>query len=64
MQGNEIHDFIKLFPALNKHFVGVFAINSVPKRLNYRQFCVCNTDVDQGPGIHWFCFVKNSKKNN
>ena len=61
MQGFELSHLIESFPVLNKHFKGVYAINTLPKTLKYRQFCICNTDSSYGTGIHWFCFLRNSK---
>ena len=61
MQGLEITHFIDSFPNLKNHCKGVFAINTLPKTLKYRHFCICNTDFSDGSGIHWFCFLRNSK---
>ena len=61
MQGFELSHVIESFPVLNQHFKGVYAINTLPKTLKYRQFCICNTDSSYGSGIHWFCFLRNSK---
>jgi len=62
MQGFEFEQYFSKFPHLMKHFIGVFAIDKIPRNLKYRQFCICNTDTSDGIGIHWFCFVRNSKK--
>ena len=61
MQGFELNDFLNHFPILKTHNRGIFAINTLPKSLKFRHFCICNTDVSDGAGIHWFCFLKNSK---
>ena len=62
MQGFEFLEFFDYFPFLKKHFKGVFAIDTLPKKLKYREFCICNTDSSEGTGIHWFCLLRNSKK--
>ena len=62
MQGFEFLEYFNYFPFLKKHFKGVFAIDTLPKKLKYREFCICNTDSSNGTGIHWFCFLRNSKK--
>ena len=61
MQGFELSNFLDHFPMLKKHNIGIFAIDTLPKTLKFRHFCICNTDVNNGNGIHWFCFLKNSK---
>ena len=62
MQGHEFYDYFHKTPILKKNFKGVFAINTIPKNLKYRHFCICNTDKNNGSGIHWFCFVRTSKE--
>ena len=61
MQGSEFQQYFDKYPCLKKHFVGVFAIDTIPTTLKNRQFCICNTDKSDGNGIHWFCFVRISK---
>ena len=61
MQGSEFHQYFDQFPFLKKHFVGVFSIDTLPKSLKYRHFCICNTDNSNGSGEHWFCFLRSGK---
>jgi hypothetical protein len=61
MQGFEFQKYFDCLPYIKKHFCGVFSINTLPKQIKYRQFCICNTDTSEGSGQHWFCFVRNSK---
>ncbi len=61
MQGYEFEKYINTFPSLKKHFCGVFSINTLPKRIKYRQFCICNTDTSDGSGQHWFCLLRNAQ---
>ena len=61
MQGAELNAFLDNFPNLKKHYLGIFAINTLPKTIKFRQFLICNTDQSSGPGVHWFAFIRNSK---
>jgi hypothetical protein len=62
MQGSDFVECLKKFPTINKHFQGVFAIDTLPKRLKHRHFCICNTDPHYLKGSHWLVFV-NCEKN-
>jgi hypothetical protein len=61
MQGSEFQHYFEKFPELQKHFIGVFSIDTLPKTLKQRTFCICNTDTKNGIGKHWLCFVKTDK---
>jgi hypothetical protein len=61
MQGSEFAQYFDKFPHLKKHFLGVFSIDTVPKTIKYRYFCISNTDISTEPGQHWIGFVRNSK---
>jgi hypothetical protein len=61
MQGFEFDNYFSKFPELKKFFCGVFSIDTLPKNLKYRFFCICNTDTQNGNGKHWICFVKSAK---
>jgi hypothetical protein len=63
MQGSEFFEYIDKFPELKKHFAGIFSIDTLPKSLKYRTFCICNTDTQNGIGKHWICFLKSEKSN-
>lgn len=43
-------------------FIGVFASNTLPKRLKANQMLIVNLDEIDEPGSHWICVVKS--KNN
>ncbi len=60
MQGTEFSTYFEKFPELKKHFIGVFSIDTLPKTIKYRTFCICNTDTQNGSGKHWICFVKSN----
>jgi len=62
MQGADFSQYIDKFPVLKKHFRGIFSIDTLPKRLNYRQFLIVNTDVQSGIGKHWIIFYRCTKK--
>jgi hypothetical protein len=47
---------------MNKFFLGTFSINTVKKNIPVNHGLICNTDVDLGPGIHWFSLFRSSKK--
>jgi hypothetical protein len=61
MQGSEFQTYFDKFPNLKKKFSGVFSIDTLPKRLKDRTFCICNTDTHNGVGKHWICFIKVEK---
>ena len=62
MQSSEFEDYFEQFSILKKHFKGTFSIDTLPKTLKYLDFCICNTDISTGVGIHWF-FIFKSKRN-
>jgi hypothetical protein len=62
MQGLEFQSYFEKFPHLHKNFLGVFSIDTLPKRLKYRTFCICNTDTHNGSGKHWISFIKSDKE--
>jgi hypothetical protein len=60
MQGHEIIQYFTKLRHLNKHFLGIFSINTIPKRIKINSFFICNTDTSNGVGKHWLCFAKLS----
>ena len=61
MQGSEFHQYFNSFPSIQKHFKGIFSIDTLPKYLKLRHFLICNTDISTGTGLHWFVLIRNSK---
>jgi hypothetical protein len=61
MQGFQFNKFFENFPYIRKHFTGVFSIDTLPKSIKYRHFCICNTDISTGEGQHWFTLIRTSK---
>jgi hypothetical protein len=61
MQGSEFEQYFKFFPNLKRKFKGIFSIDTIPKSLALRQFCIINTDLSINSGRHWFVMFKISK---
>jgi hypothetical protein len=61
MQSSEFEIYFKHFPYLNERFSGVFSIDTVPKKLKNRHFCIVNTDVASENGSHWFAIICHNK---
>lgn len=62
MQSSEIYDIIQKFPSINQNFLGVYSINTIPKKINKNHFLISNTSKDTETGQHWFCILKTSNK--
>jgi len=58
METSEFAHYFKKVPHLNKHFVGVFPIDKIPKSFRNKTFFVCNTDPSTKSGSHWIAFIK------
>ena len=54
----EFAEKLSHFPNLKKHFGGIFSADSLPIKIKPKSFIICNTDVEKGPGKHWYCVVK------
>ena len=63
MLSDEILEFFATFPQLNRYFLGVFSIDTVPKKISINNFLICNTDTSKGTGIHWFALLRPTKNN-
>ena len=61
MQAVEFDQYFNYYPFLKNQFVGVFAIDKLPKSLKIKKFCICNTDFSSGTGKHWFVLIRTSK---
>ena len=62
MISNEFSEKLNSFPNIKKQYLGVFSIDTIPKKVKKNQFFICNTDVSNGPGQHWFCVFKEHPK--
>lgn len=63
MLSPEIVEFFKSFPELNRFFLGVFSIDTLPRKIALNHFLICNTDTSNGSGIHWFALFRSTKRN-
>jgi len=62
METKEFRPIFQKIPHLETHFLGVFPIDQIPKRIKPKCFFVCNTDPSYLKGKHWIAFV-NIEKN-
>jgi hypothetical protein len=58
MLGSEFEKYFDNFVELKKYFLGVFSIDTLPRRIKSNFFCICNTSPSNCEGEHWFCIVK------
>ena len=61
MQSSEFDSYFKHFPYLHERFSGIFSIDTVPKKLKNRHFCIVNTDISSKNGSHWFTILHHNK---
>jgi len=40
------------------YFGGIFSSDNIPKKLKNKHFYIINTDVESGPGKHWYTIVR------
>lgn len=40
------------------YFAGIFSADNIPKTLKNRHFFIINTDIESGPGKHWYTIVR------
>lgn len=57
MLSNEIIRLLLKLP-FKDFFDGIFARDNVPKQLKDRHFIILNTDIQSGPGKHWYTVLK------
>jgi hypothetical protein len=58
MLGSEFENYFNFFVDFKKYFLGVFSIDTLPKRIKQNYFCICNTSPSNTEGQHWFCILK------
>jgi len=63
MKTEEFLPYFKKIPYLDKHFLGVFAIDEIPHKIEPKSFFVCNTDPSHLKGKHWIAFICLEKNN-
>lgn len=57
----QINKTLKNNPKTKKFFRGVFASDSLPKRISKPAIVIANTDSSYMPGTHWVAFYFSSK---
>jgi len=62
MLSSEFVDIFEGYSNLKEVFLGCFSADKIPKKIQVNHFCVVNTDVSTGNGIHWYIVVRYSKK--
>ena len=55
----ELEDVVKKLKI--PYFRGVFLLDTLPKKLNMKEFGIVNFDKSGGPGTHWVAWYKNGK---
>ena len=58
MLSPEFSEKLSHFPNLKKYFQGVFSADTIPSKINNKSFLICNTDIKNGSGKHWYCVLK------
>ena len=58
MIASEFHQKLLNFPNVKKSFQGVFSADTIPTKINNKSFIICNTDIKNGSGKHWYCVIK------
>lgn len=61
MNASEFENYFKNLKSIRKQFSGVFSIDILPSKLEIRHFCITNTDLSTGRGIHWFAIIRYDK---
>ena len=62
MTATELHQFFELLPNLKKFFIGIYSIDTCPKKIPLNHFLICNTDISSGSGLHWFTLFRFSRE--
>ena len=62
MIGAQLNEFFESLPNFKKFFLGVYSIDTCPKKIPVNHFLVCNTDISSGQGLHWFTLFRFSRE--
>lgn len=62
MESSEFISYFEKVPAILKHFLGVYSIDTIPKRIKLLNFFVCNLSKKTERGSHWIAFIKTRPK--
>lgn len=57
MQTSEFQIFVDKFPCLKSHFLGVYSLDSIPKKMKSKTFLIFNDQTSTMPGRHWLGLV-------
>ena len=62
MLGIELNSFFQSLPNLKQFFLGIYSIDTCPKKIPLNHFLICNTDLASGSGLHWFTLFRFSRQ--
>jgi len=57
MQTSDFKVFIDQFPCLKDHFLGVYSLDTIPKRMKTKTCLIFNDQKAEMPGRHWLGLV-------
>lgn len=59
MQSNDFDIFIEKVPCVKERFLGVFALDKIPKQMACKTALIFNTDFSHEKGSHWCSLVRS-----
>jgi len=62
MLSSQFLEVFENFPNIQKVYLGCYSSDKLPKKIRINHFCIVNTDISAGSGIHWYIVVRYSKK--
>lgn len=62
MLGIQLNEFFESLPNFKRFFLGVYSIDTCPKKIPLNHFLICNTDLSSGSGLHWFALFRFSRQ--
>ena len=62
MLGIQLNEFFESLPNFKRFFLGVYSIDTCPKKVPLNHFLICNTDLSSGSGLHWFALFRFSRQ--
>lgn len=61
MDGSEFIQYFEKLPFLMAHFLGVYSIDTMPRRMPVKSFFITNLSKSIEPGTHWCAIIKPCK---
>lgn len=61
MMSSELVAHMKKVPCVDKHFIGVFPLDMIPKNIPIRSCLIFNMDTSSETGSHWVSLVRPEK---